>query len=130
IKLYLYKIAANALADYRKAITRGNPWLGDEEIIRDLPDLDLMDLSTERKAILQSKYSIVYGALERLGPKHKIIYFTCKHYEEQLNDGFYLPKHLQKALREELQLSQASLRVYKKEAFDKVSEYLKIYGSK
>jgi len=128
--LYLLKIAGRLLADHRKAILHPNPFLGDEEIIRDFPDLDAWPVSVERKAIMQKKYDIIKGALDRLSPKHKIIYLTYKQYEQQLSEGFNLPRTLQKSLQDELGLAQVSIRVYKKEAFDTVDQYLKLYGAK
>ncbi len=130
VQLYLLKISGRLLADYRKAILHPNPFIGDEEIIHDFPDLDVLPASVERKAIMQKKYDIIKGALDRLSPKHNIIYLTYKQYEQQLNEGFNLPRALQQSLRDELGLSQASIRVYKKEAFDTVDQYLKLYGAK
>jgi len=131
VRLYLYGFAGNILSDYVSAEKRGpNPFTGDEEIITDFPDMEAMDIDTERKAILQKQFEIVKGALDRLTPKHKIIYLTYKQYEYFLNQGFYFPRSFLKRLQDELGLSQASIRVYKKEAFDKVEEYLTIYGKK
>jgi len=68
--------------------------------------------------------------LDRLSPKHRIIYLTYKHYEHITNDGYKLPRKLLKELRTELDLTQNSVRVYKNEAFNDVETYLKTYGSK
>ena len=89
-----------------------------------------MDIPHERKAQLLKRYEIVKTALERLSPKHKIIYLTYKEYEEELKSGYNFPPAFRKRIQDHLDLSQASIRVYKKEAFDKVDEYLNIYGSK
>ncbi|TXJ24957.1 MAG: hypothetical protein E6Q24_15530 [Chitinophagaceae bacterium] len=131
VKFYLYAIAGRILADHKKIDTEGpSPFTGQEQIIREFPDMEALKIQAERKAILKQQYDIIKNALDRLSPKHRIIYLTYKQYEAYLDEGYNLPRELLKALREELELSQASIRVYKKAAFDKVDEYLKIYGAK
>ncbi|MEQ1798320.1 MAG: hypothetical protein ABL872_10220, partial [Lacibacter sp.] len=71
------------------------------------------------------RHDVIEKALARLTPKHKIVYLTYKQYEQ---DGFKLPRKLLQSLREELGITQSSVQVYKKEAFDKIDEYLNIYG--
>ncbi|MBX9734802.1 MAG: hypothetical protein K2X37_12130 [Chitinophagaceae bacterium] len=124
--IYLFAIAAHQLADYKKEQNGEiNPFTGDEIIIRELPNPENFNLSSERKVILKERHDIIEKALARLTPKHKIIYLTYKQYEQ---DGFKLPRKLLQSLREELELTQSSVQVYKKEAFDKIDEYLNIYG--
>ena len=53
-----------------------------------------------------------------------------KQYEDKTKEGYYLPRGLTKALQSELDLTQNSIRVYKKEAINEVDNYLKTYGSK
>lgn len=131
VKLYLYRFARNALSDYETELKDGpNPFSGEEEIIEDFPDFESMDIPVERKAILQKHQEIIEKALERLSEKHKIIYLTYKQYESETKEGYYLPRSLTKRLREKLGLTQNSVQVYKKEAFDKVDEYLTLYGKK
>jgi DNA-directed RNA polymerase specialized sigma24 family protein len=131
VLLYLFRIAFNLLVDYKKSLNGcGNPFTGEEEILRDLPDIQKMNLSVETKAKLQNEYEVVKRVLESLGPKHKIIYLTYKGYEYYTKQGYKLPRKLLENLREELNLTQSSIQVYKKEAFDKISEYLNIYGKK
>ncbi len=131
VKLYLYKFASRVLSDYIKSETDGpNPFTGEEEIIDDFPDIEAMPVPPEKKALLEKHYGIIKAALERLSDKHKIIYLTYKQYEDELNEGFYLPRPFLKRLQDRLGLSQASIRVYKKEAFDKIEEYLNIYGKR
>lgn len=131
VLLYLFRIAFNLLIDYKKSLNgTGNPFTGEEEILRDLPDIEKMNLSVETKAKLQNEYEVVKRVLESLGPKHKIIYLTYKGYEYYTKQGYKLPRKLLENLREELNLTQSSIQVYKKEAFDKISEYLNIYGKK
>lgn len=129
IKFYLYSIAQTQLADYKKEESGANysPYSGEEEIIRDFPNLDLLNGNLETLREYKRKQEIIEKALARLTPKHKIIYLTYKTYEK---DGYKMPRPLLKALRAELELAQASLQVYKKEATDTINEYLNIYGTK
>ena len=131
VLLYLFGIASRLLADYKK-IEDGevSPFSGDEEIIYDLPDVNTLNLSKERKAILQDRYEHIDKALSRLTPKHKIVYLTYKQYESEIKDGYKLPRKLLKKLRDELDLTQNTIRVYKNEAFKEVEIYLNTYGSK
>ena len=130
VELYLYKFAQRGLSDYNTGLK--SPFSGDEEIVFDFPDIeDYSDVPIEKKAELEKKYEIIKNALERLSNKHKIIYLTYKQYDEELKDGMhYLPRALQEQLQNHLVLSQASIRKYKKEALDKINEYIEIYGSK
>ena len=128
---YLYRIAGRLLADYKKSQNEEvNPFNGDEQIVRDIPDIDSLEIGKERKAVLQKYYEHLNRALEHLTPKHKIIYLTYKQYESETKDGFKLPRELLKELRTELDLTQNSIRVYKNEAFNAVDTYLKSHGSK
>lgn len=131
IIFYLFGIAKRLLADHKKSQTEEpNPFTGDEEIIRDFPYIDKLQIGKERKAELVKLYELLNKALSRLSPKHKIIYLTYKQYEDETRGGYYLPRRLTKALQNELDLTQTSIRIYKKEAIDEVNNYLKIYGSK
>ncbi len=132
VKFYLYAIAKRLLADYKKSETGvQNPFTGNEDIIRELPDIEILsDGNKFRKAELARMYELLNAALSRLTPKHKIIFLTYKHYESLTNEGYNLPRHLTKKLQDELDLTQSSIRVYKKEAIEAVNTHLKIYGSK
>jgi len=130
VSFYLYRIASRLLADYKRNQETENPFTGDEEIIREFPDIENIGMGKERKAILKERFEHIQKALSRLTPKHKIIYLTYKQYESEIKDGYKLPRKLLKELRAELDLTQNSIRVYKKEAFDVVEKYLKTYGSK
>lgn len=131
ITFYLFGITKRLLADYKKSETEEpNPFTGDEEIIRDFPDIEMLEIGKERKAELKRMYELLNEALARLTPKHKIIYLTYKHYESLTNEGYNLPRHLTKKLQDELDLTQNSIRVYKKQAIEAVNTHIKIYGSK
>lgn len=129
VKFYLYGIAQTQLADYKKEESGENhsPYSGEEEIVRDFPNLDSLNASGERLKEIRKKQELIEKALERLTPKHKIVYLTYKAHEIT---GRKMPRPLLKSLRNELELAQASLQVYKKEANDTINEYLKIYGTK
>lgn len=92
-----------------------------------MPDLGIIQTTPEKLKVIQEKAELIKKALERLGPKHKIIYLT---YQQHAQNGFNLPSHLLEKLRTSLGLTQVTIRTYKKEAFDKIKEYLEIYGSK
>lgn len=130
VELYLYRIAERGLLDYVDGLT--SPFSGEEEIVTEFPDIEEMDFTPERKAILLKEQEIIEKALARLTPKHKIVYLTYKRYEFDLNGGaHYLPHAFLRRLQAHLGgISQASIRVYKKQAFDKIKEYLDIYGAK
>jgi len=129
--VYLFRFARRLLSDHITASTSiPNPFMGDEEIVTEFWDLDGMSLPPERKSQLLEEYEIIKKALERLTDKHKIIYLTYKQYERELKMGFTFPRPFLKRLQEHLGLTQSSIRVYKKEAFDKIDEYLKIYGKR
>lgn len=131
IIFYLYGIAKRLLVDYKTSQEEEpNPFKGDEEIIREFPDVDKMSIGKERRAELRKLYELLNNALSRLTPKHKIIYLTYKQYETETKEGFNLPRRLTKELQNELDLTQSSIRVYKKEANTTVDNYIKIYGSK
>lgn len=129
IKFYLYGIAQTQLADYKKEESGVNrsPYSGNEEVVRDFPNIDSLNVSGETRRELKKKQELIEKALERLSSKHKIIYLTYKAHEIC---NHKMPRPLLKSLREELELAQASLQVYKKEATDTINEYLKIYGTK
>lgn len=128
VRLYLFKIARNCFFDYSKEILcEGTPYDGTENVIVEFPYTDNLEMAEVNAKDLQKIHDIIESALAKLSPKHKTIYLTYKMHEKE---GYKLPRKLLKQLREELQLSQDSIRVYKKEAFETVDQYLKLYGNK
>jgi RNA polymerase sigma factor (sigma-70 family) len=129
VKLYLYRFAANLLNDFYKEQSNPNPnpYDGDEDLVYEYPDIENMSGKSEQLREIKAKFELIKKALERLGPKHKIIYLT---YQQYAQTGFKLPRHLTEKLRVELDLTQATIQFYKKEAFDTIIAYLEIYGSK
>jgi hypothetical protein len=129
VLFFLFRISQNLLSSFKKEITGEglNPYTGEEEIIRNFPNLDEMNIQTEKLKELKRRQEIVEKALARLSPKHKIVYLTYKTHEK---DNYKLPRKLLLSLREKLDLTQTTIRAYKNEAFEKIDTYLKIYGSK
>lgn len=127
VRVYLYRIAQNLLADHRKLEDNPPAYTGEEEIMVEFPDLEKMNVPVERLRDMKKMYELINGALERLTPKHKIIYLTYRAFEK---DGMKLPRKLLQNLRDELDLTQSTIRVYKKEANEVVETFLKVYGSK
>lgn len=125
---YLYGIAQRQLTDYynQKNEIKISPYDGTETIIIDFPNTDdNFDIDEFKNP--QSHYQAVRKALSNLSEKHKVIFLTYKAYEY---DGNKLPRKLLESLRSNLNLSQATIRSYKKETYDKINEYLDIYGIK
>lgn len=128
IKLYLYKIASRALID-KKNLENGKgatPYNGYEEIMKDI-DLGNIDAPATTKRELRAKKELIEKALASLSPKHKVIFLT---YQLHQKGGHQMPRKLLKELRSELDLTQSSIQVYKKEAYDAFQKYIDIYGSK
>lgn len=117
-KLYLYKIAENELKQAYN--DQSDPYDGSEKIITSLDDLNI-DGDIEKARELRKAKEVIDRALSKLTPKHKIIFLTYKAYEE---DGHKLPRELLKELRESLNLTQNSIRVYKKQAIEAVEKRL------
>lgn len=122
---YLFSMARNALADRQRDISSGRTYYkGDEELIIDFPDHSDAELSAEKLKEIRIRYDLIDKALARLSYKHKVIYLTyLTHGHNKLN----LPRKLLLQLREELDLDQNSIRVYKMQAIKEVKQYLEIY---
>lgn len=125
---YIFRIAQRLLADRNRELTKsGANYDGDEEIVVEFPDIDNMSLPSDKLKDIKIRAELIEKALDRLGPKHKIIYLT---YHVHEREGMKLPRHLLEKLRDELDLTQTSIRIYKKAAIETVNQIIKIYGSK
>ncbi len=113
-RFYLYKIARNELANLAKPDE--SLYTGEEKVITTLINPHL-DHKPERSKQLKEREKQLDEIFSKLTQKHKIIYLTYKYYEKE---GRYLPKQLREELKDVVQLSQSSIRVYKKEAFELV----------
>ena len=120
---YLYRIAQRELINWRKE--GASPFTGDEELIYEMPEPNYENFSVEKRGLLKKRYEAVKKALDRLSEKHRIIYLT---YEAYKVPGHNLPTHLRIRLREELGLTQNTVKFYHFQANQKVEEYLEIYG--
>lgn len=128
IVLYFFKIIRNCFVNHynEKEGVNLSPYDGTEEVVVEFPSMENIEIPAERATQLLFIQKGMDDALSRLSPKHKIIFLTYKAYEKE---GYKLPRNLLKKLREELDLKQDSIRVYKKEAFEKVDHYLKSYDA-
>ncbi|WP_243350078.1 hypothetical protein [Parabacteroides sp. FAFU027] len=124
ILFYLYGIAHNELVDYHNEKNGINiyPYDGSEEIVWDFPEIEC-DQENMGFSITNEHYKIVKFALSKLTEKHKIIFLTYSTYER---NGRKLPRHLLQKLRTELGLTQDTIRYYKNEVFNKVTECLEL----
>ncbi|WP_257670489.1 RNA polymerase sigma factor [Parapedobacter tibetensis] len=129
VRFYLYRFAANLLNDMYNEQNNPNPspYTGEEDLVYEFPEIPDSHFKSEQLRTLKEKRELILKTLDRLGPKHKIIYLT---YQQYAVNGFKLPRQLTEKLRTRLELTQATIQFYKKEAFDKIAEYLEIYGSK
>lgn len=117
-KLYLYRIAENELK--QAFIDKDYPYDGSEQIITSLDDLNA-DSSPKKLSELRRAMDIIDKAMEKLTPKHKVIYLTYMVHEEE---GRKLPRKLLRELREHLGIAQNTIRVYKNEAIEEVQRTL------
>lgn len=118
--LYLLGIAKHELTNIfrkQKRKQEGKWSNGSEKIVTELP-------KKPRNQSIESK--ITFEILENLPYKHLVIYLTYKSYE---NAGATLPRHLLQQLRDHLEISQITIRAYKKEVLDKINDALKLYQS-
>jgi hypothetical protein len=126
VLLYLYGIARNELTDYynKKKGLKLSPYDGSEQLVYDLPLYEKQEeYNIDNKSSI-IRFKAIKAALETFSDKHKIIYLTYSSYEYP---GKKLPRFLLNKMREELDISQATIRSYKKDVFDKVEEYINIY---
>jgi len=127
VLFYLYGIANREIINLYRQKLDPSPYLGDEEIIWDFPEIDMESMSTEKRKELIEKREVIEIALERLTSKHKIVYLTYLYHGKK---GKNLPAHLRKQLQDELGLAQATIRYYKFEAEKTIQDYLKIWELK
>jgi hypothetical protein len=89
---------------------------GTEEIITELPEVDLKELDTKAR--------VRYEIIKSLTPSQRTVYLTYFAYEKI---GCNLPGKLQAELRSHLgNVTQSTVRSFKKEANDKIKDGLRI----
>lgn len=118
IRRYLYGIANHEI--FRLFFPAYSPYDGTEEVIISLIDPE-KDYPPETLKQLEEAEERLDRIFEKLTPKHKIVYLTYKKYEEP---GHKIPRKLADELRTALDLTQSTIRVYKKEAIELVQKEL------
>lgn len=123
IKLWLYAIIFNELMKYGIKDTCAEPDKEDLDIIENIDDLASITVGedVEKKRDLKVRLEILEKAMLGLSDKHKIIFLTYKAYENNYKN---LPRSVSKKLKERLNLTASSIRVYKKDANLHVKNYL------
>lgn len=83
----------------------------------------------EKQKELKENLSFLEKILQGLSEKHRIIYFTYLAYKPEKDKN--IPHSISNKLQEQLELTQASIRVYRKEATDLVNNHInKVNGNK
>lgn len=136
IEIWLCKILYNEIVKYN---TKHSCAEKDEEDLPIIENFDALidyfiqceddeeDEVSEKKRDLRKQLDNVERALAQLSVKHRIIFLTYKAYG---NDG-YIPRQVSKALCDRLELTQSSIRGYKKVAETHIKTYLTyLNGSK
>lgn len=117
--LYLIKIAKNELIRWWKDEQKKQKGLlydGTEELITQMPEVNINKLSKEER--------IIHETLIKLPYSHQIIFYNYLIYGR---NGVKLPRKLLEELRTHLGgISQSTVQGYKKEAIDKIEETKRI----
>lgn len=127
VRLYLYGIAQKQLYNLYDDNQQSNPYTGEETTTDQLVAIEDLTVKVEQRNELRARYALIEKTLKILGAKHRVIYCTYLRYQKP---GVKMPRHLTEKLRTELQLTQATIQFYKKEAEDKIKQFLEIYASK
>lgn len=124
VKFYLYGIARHELVNIHREDIGPSPYTGEEEIVWDFPEINMANMSAEKRKELVERREIMETALNRLTPIHKAIYLTYLVYHREKKN---LPKHLLKKMQTEFDLAQATIRYYRFEAENRIKDYLIIW---
>lgn len=126
ILLWLYPIMYTQLVKYGEQNTCADPAIDEDlSIITDLDglvDKKIVSDDKEDKKNLKIKLGILDSAFIGLSEKHKIIYLTYKAYEVP---GKNIPRTISKKLQDTLELTQGTIRLYKRDANLHVENYIK-----
>lgn len=125
ILLWLYPIVYNEIIRYGERNTCIEPDEADLPVINDINSLIEFSMVEDisKKKDLKVHLEILERAMMGLSEKQKIIYLTYKACE--ISGLKTIPRKLSKKLKEQLELTQNSIRVYKMQAIEKVNNYLK-----
>ena len=125
ILLWLYPIMYTQLVKYGEQNTCADPTIDEDlSIITDLDELVNKTSDSdnvEHKKKLKVKLGILDSAFIGLSEKHKIIYLTYKAYEVP---GKNIPRSISKKLQDTLELTQGTIRLYKRDANLHVENYI------
>lgn len=132
ILLWMYKILFTQILLFKNRDTCAQPTKEEDlSLINDVDGLIKVHApeNLEKQKELKENLSFLERALQRLSPKHRIIYFTYLAYKPDKDKN--IPRSVSNKLQEQLDLTQASIRVYRKEATDLVNNYInKVNGNK
>ena len=124
ISLWLYPILYTQIVLLGKQDTCAEPT--EEEDLSVISNIDELVLYTvgdeiEKTKVLKTKLHSIDSALLGVPEKHRIIWLTYKAYEQK---GKNIPRSVSKKLQEQLDLTQASIRIYKMQANQHIKNYL------
>lgn len=125
ILLWMYKILFTQILLFKDKDTCAQPTK--EEDLSLIENVDgLINVyapeDLEKQKELKENLSFLERVLQGLSPKHRIIYFTYLAYKPEKDKN--IPRSVSNKLKEQLELTQASIRVYRKEATDLVNNYI------
>lgn len=132
ILLWMYKILYTQILLFKDRDTCAQPT--EEEDLSLIEDLDALvnvyaPENLEKQKELKDNLSFLEMVLQGLSQKHRIIYFTYLAYKPDKDKN--IPRSISNKLKEQLDLTQASIRVYRKDAIDLVNNYIgKVNGNK
>lgn len=132
ILLWMYKILYTQILLFKDRDTCAQPT--EEEDLSLIENLDALvnvyaPENIEKQKELKENLSFLERVLQGLTQKHRIIYFTYLAYKP--GKGKNIPRSVSNKLKEQLDLTQASIRVYRKDATDLVNNYInKVNGNK
>ena len=132
ILLWMYKILFTQILLFKDKDTCAQPTKEEDLSLIDNVD-GLIKVyapeDLEKQKELKENLSFLERVLQGLSPKHRIIYFTYLAYKPDKDKN--IPRSVSNKLQEQLELTQASIRVYRKEATDLVNNYInKVNGNK
>jgi hypothetical protein len=124
VLIWMYPILYTQIVLLGKKNTCAEPSLEEDlsivSTVEEMIEIRIGD-DTEKKKELKAMLEFINDAMLALSEKHKIIYLTYKAYEEV---GKNIPRSVSKKLREQLDLTQSSIQVYKMEANQHIEKYL------
>lgn len=125
ILLWMYKILYTQILLFKDKDTCVRPTEEEDLSLIETFD-DLIEVyapeNIEKQRELKDKFSFLEKVLQGLSQKHKIIYFTYLAYKPI--EGKNIPRSVSNKLKDQLDLTQNSIRVYKKHATDLVKTYI------